>query len=164
MQLLCITANRQKVYYDPIESHIATHFHDTPELKKLVEEVLRHANLEQEKEIFEYDFHKVVGKMDLIETTENDEIIYAKRVNRDNFTRFVLNKSPVDTSIVTFILYRQDETSYILHSAWIGKLVPSFPGTETETPESKVYWKNHALIWGTQKIQLGTETTIQPWD
>lgn len=164
MQLLCVTANDQKVYYDPIESHTATHFHDTPQLKALVKEVLEQTSLNQEKEVFEYDLHRIVGKMDLIETTNTDEIIYAKRVNRDSFTRFVLNKSPADTSIVTFVLYRQDETSYVLSSAWVGKIVPSFPGSETETPESKPYWKNHALVWGTQNIQLDTETTVQPWD
>ena len=155
--------NGIKVFYDPVSSHAATHIHDTPQLMGLVKEVIAAITLEKEKELVEYDLHRTIGKSDLLETTDSDQIVYAKRLNRDNYTRFVLNRQSVDTSKVTLILLKQDDSSYILFSAWIGFLVPPFPGSGTETPESITFWSNHALAWGTQDIQPNTQTTVQPW-
>jgi hypothetical protein len=162
-ELLCISENGVEVYYDPIGSHAATHFDDTPYLKENVIELIQKSTLANDKEHFEYDFQKVAGKSDLLVTTEKDEIFYAKRLNRDNYTRFVLNRHAEDSSFITVVMYKHN-TFYELYSAWVGQLVPSFPGAPTATLESISFWRQHALVWGTQKVQLGTETTVWPWN
>jgi len=162
MELLGLSKNGVSVYFDPIHSHAATHFQDTPQLKELVREALMNTELAAEKEHFEYDFKRVVGTTDLFDTDDSDTIIYAKRVNRDNYTRFVLDKEPPSSSVVTLVLYKNEDI-YTLYSAWVGILVPSFPTAPTATPDSIPFWKVHALAWGSQPIQPGTELKEWPW-
>ena len=161
-ELLCISKNGLKIYYDPIGSHAATHFQDSLNLKELVVGLLEETMLTGDKEIIEHDFGYTIGKTDLIETAKEDTIMYAKRLNRDNYSRFILNKSPTDSSIATIVLYREDDF-FTLYSAYIGFKVPSFPTAPTATDESVPFWKKHALAWGTQAIQPGTETNTWPW-
>jgi len=161
-ELLSASKNSVKVYYDMISSHAATHFADTPQLKGLVIQLLQNTNLTKDKEHFEYDFKKLVGKSDLIATKPGDEIIYAKRLNRDNYTRFIMNTEPADSSVITVVLYKHDDY-YELCSTWVGLIVPSFPTAPTATADSVPFWKEHALVWGTQEIQPGTETKVWPW-
>ncbi|MBC7565170.1 hypothetical protein H7100_03015 [Candidatus Saccharibacteria bacterium] len=161
-ELLCISKNRMNIYYDPIASHAATHFHDSPNLKTLVINFLQDTVLNNAKEHLEHDFVRIIGKSDLVETTKEDDIVYAKRLNRDNYSRFILNKPPSDSSFATIILYKQNDF-YVLYSAYIGFNVPSFPTAPTATEDSTPFWKTHALAWGTQQIQTGTETKYWPW-
>lgn len=161
-ELLCVSKNGLSIYFDPVGSHAATHFHDAANLKALVIEYLSGAVLVSDKEYLEHDFGTVIGKSDLIETADGDEIIYAKRLNRDNYSRFILNKPSNDSSVVTIVLYKEGD-GYVLYSAYIGRRVPSFPTAPTATNESVPFWKKHALAWGTQEIQPGTETKEWPW-
>lgn len=163
-ELLGKSENGIEVYYDPVGSHTATHFEDTPKLKGLVAEIIANTLLESETMLFDVDMGRVVGTSDLVETDETDEIVYAKRKNRDTYTVFTMSRQPVSCSIVTVALESQADGSYQLVSAWIGsKDSPPFPGDESATPESKPYWSKHALVWGRQEIQPGTETTQCPW-
>lgn len=161
-KLLCTSKNGIAVYVDPIGSHAATHFNDSPGLESLVITFLRDTVLTGEKEHLEHNFHKPIGKTDLVETISADSIIYAKRLNRDNYSRFVLNKQASDSSTITVVLYKKDD-HYILYSAYVGLKVPSFPSSPTATAESIPFWKTHALVWGTQEVQPGTETSDWPW-
>lgn len=156
------TSNGQKVFVDTVRSHAATHLADDSGLLDLVVELLGDSEIEGENVAFEKDMGRIIGKTDLVTTDESDEIIYAKRPNRGNYTRFAKNRQPVPTQYLTVILRRIDE-GYELWSAWVGKLAPSFPGGENETPDSKVFWSSHALVWGTQAVKEGTITTKQPW-
>lgn len=163
MELFCYTENHIKVVYDPIGSHAATHFADVPELKKLVKEVLEQTVANEDKMWFETDMGRPVGISDLVETDETDEIVYAKRVNRHTYTRFTKSRKPQPSSIVTVAINKLDNDDYILKSAWIGEVAYSFPDEVDAVPESRDYWNRHALVWGTQEIQPGTETTVCPW-
>jgi len=104
-----------------------------------------------------------VGLTDLVPTNDSDEIVYAKRLNRDNYTRFVANRTAVPTNFVTIVLRRDAEDSYKLWSAWVGQKTPQFPGDENETPESRPFWRAHALVWGNQEVQLNTDRKDWPW-
>lgn len=162
---LCETKNGIEVYYDPINSHVATHFQDTPKLKTLVKKLLSTHSF-KEKEIYqEYKISKIVVFSDLVTTDDSDEIIYAKRLNREGYTRFVKNRKPEPTSssYITIWLKQDNEGKYELASAWIGRTCPAFPDDEYATSKSKPFWVKHALIWGHQAIQKGTETTKNPW-
>jgi hypothetical protein len=156
--------NNIDVWYDAITSHVATHLEDTPNLGALAAQVIEHTNISKPYMQFHVDMGYVVGSSDLVENEQDDEIIYAKRLNRDEFTAFNKSKPPQPSSLITVALEQQDDGTYELVSAWVGPSnSPSFPGTERETPDSKGFWKKHSLAWGNQAVQPGSVTTICPW-
>lgn len=162
-ELLCRSRNDIAIVYDPQHSHAATHFGDSPTLKPAVITALQNSEVQGQLMFFEYDLGTSIGTTDLVETTAEDEIVYAKRKNRDTYTRFTTSQRPRDCATVTICLERLNDAEYNLASAWIGYIGPSFPGDINETPDSREYWSKHALVWGRQEIQPGTSTAICPW-
>ncbi len=161
---LAISKNNINVWYDPISSHAATHIKDTPDLLKLAEEVIKQTDIKEAYMQFHIDFGRRVGTSDLVENNPGDEIVYAKRQSRNEYTVFNKSSSAQPSSLVTVALERQDDSTYELVSTWIGASdSPSFPGTERETSDSKEFWSKHALVWGNQEIQPGSETINCPW-
>ena len=158
------SVNDKLVWYDPVNSHTATHIQDTPQLKQLVAEVINKFELNETYHKFHTDLGRIVGTSDLVQNQLGDLIVYAKRLNRETYTVFNKTRRPEPSRLVTVALEEQDDESYELVSTWIGPSnLPSFPGTERETTESKQFWNEHSLAWGTQDIQLGTETDNRPW-
>jgi hypothetical protein len=164
LEFLATSANGMDVFYDPISSHTATHFADTPQLKELTQDILTGTILNEDEMLFSTDMGRDVGKSDLVENDESDIVVYAKRKNRDVYTSFNKTKAPQPCSTVAIGVKRMDDHKYELTSAWIGSAdSPPFPGDKNETPESKSYWLKHSLAWGTQEIQKGTEISVCPW-
>lgn len=157
------TKNGCSVYVDTVHSHASTHLKDTPGLLELTEEALDQLELTEEKYWFDIDMSRVIGTSECVETHDGDEILYAQRPNRDNFSRFVKNRKPEPTNYLSLWLEKRGENEYELMTTYIGRKTPSFPGGKSETPESFMFWADHALIWGNQEIVSGTETTICPW-
>ncbi len=151
------------VKYDPIHSHASTHFFDTPQIQALVKKIIEGKALEGDVMLFETDTRLPIGNSDLVETDETDDIVYAIRKNRDRYARFTKSRKSQPSSIITIWLKKLGDDSFDLYSAWLGPSTPSFPGSNFATPESKPFWEKHALVWGNQEIQPGTETTICPW-
>lgn len=158
------TKNGKTVYVDTRGSHAATHISDTPNLLELAQEVVAGLAPNDDSVCIDKNMGHMVGLSDLVETKESDKILYAKRLNRDNYTRFVLSRKAEPTNLVTVVLRKDGEDNYELWSAWIGPAVPQFPGDEFEKPESKPFWRKHALVWGNQAIQPGTEREDWPWN
>lgn len=159
-----MSMNDKLVWYNPVNSHTATHIQDTPQLKQLAAEVIDKFELNETYHQFDKDLGRIVGTSDLVQNQPGDLIVYAKRLNRETYTVFNKTRQPVPSRIVTVALEEQDDESYELVSTWIGPSnSPSFPETERETNESKQFWNEHSLVWGTQDIQLGTETYNCPW-
>lgn len=157
------TKNGRTVYVDTQGSHAATHIADTPNLLELVREVVTGLEPNDDNIYIDKNMGRPVGLSDLVETNHTDKILYAKRLNRDDYTRFVLDRQPEPTNLVTIVLHKDSGGDYELWSAWIGSAAPQFPGSEFETPESKPFWRKHALVWGNQAIQSGTEREDWPW-
>jgi hypothetical protein len=156
--------NGKTVWYDSESSHAATHIADTPGLEELAAEVTHSTELNEDYMQFHADMGRVVGTSDLVDIEPGDKVIYAKRRNRDNYSVFNMTKPPQPSSLVTVAYEIKDDGTYELVSTWIGPSdSPSFPGTERETPDSKAFWADHALAWGAQEIQPGTETEECPW-
>lgn len=161
---LANSKNDKVVWFGVINSHAATHIADTPNLQELAEEVISQTVIDDDYHQFHKDLGRIVGVCDLIESLPGDELIYAKRLNRDEYTVFNKTWKPQPSSLVTVAVERCSDGTYELVSAWIGPSdSPSFPETKQETPESKKFWAKHALAWGTQKIQPTTQTDICPW-
>lgn len=160
---LATTKDGYSVYVDLVGSHASTHFDDDPLLIDLVREALGEASLQNDGFVFEKDFGRIVGETDLVETPSEKDIIYAKRKNRDEYTRFTLGGSPKKTAYIAVILKPVSDDKAILISAWIGRLAPPFPGDKNETHESREFWASHALVWGKQAVDEKTINTNCPW-
>lgn len=85
---LVTMANGANVYVDTKGSHAATHIKDNPELLNLVKVFLKNQSFHEENVAIEHDTGKIIGSMDLIDTDEKDEIVYAIRQNREIYTKF----------------------------------------------------------------------------
>jgi len=151
------------IYVDLIKSPASTSISQQPHLVTLVKELLNATNLNKPTVVIEYDFGRNIGNCDVIETTEKDHIVYAKRVKQENFARFVRRRNPAPSTFITAVLKLDSDGEYELHDIWIGRSIPPMPGTELETKESKDYWANHALVFEGQSLQLRSLTTVCPY-
>lgn len=164
-ELLGTTKNNLQVFLSDQSSHAATHLAHNPKLLEAVKKAI--PTIEDTNDVIrvQIDTGEVIGTTDLLLTTQEDDIVYAKRVARSTYSRFVKNKQPTPTStIVVDIRHdRNSPTDYFLYTTYIGPLTPSFPGGNYLPEQSIEFWSTHALVWGTQEIIPGSETTICPW-
>lgn len=146
-----------------------SHLHEP--VSSLLSEVL--ANTESNGRQFfihTHDFGRVVGETTGVQTAPGDEIIFAQRKGRRGLTRFVKNRPAQPCSEVTVILKRDDvdRNVYVLITAFIGGTPQPEPWdqnirTQEEFQRAVEHWSTHALVWGTEEIIPGTETTQCPW-
>lgn len=154
-KLLGTLASGEKVF-DRFTSHLDTH----PEVKEYLLEALKKINPERKSFLEEtFDFGSPIGKSICVETNTDDEIIYAQRPKRVGLTRFVKNKEAKETSLLTVILKKIDD-GYILITAFVGPKAEPEPWDKFATEQSILFWQNHALVWGSQEIIPGTESTM----
>lgn len=154
--------NGRQVYFNPA-GRAATHLTDTPQLYELVADFLARQEFHEPAIFLDHNAGSVVGMTDMVETNDADDIVYAKRLNRDTYTRFAKNRLPSTTTYFTVALQQDERGDYELVSAWIGRVCPNFPDEPNATSESRPFWATHALAWGTQTVQEGTETSVCPW-
>ena len=164
-ELLGITKSDIRVFLNEQSSHAHTHIANNPKLLSAVKKAIPTIRGEEAVIRVQIDTGGIVGTTDLVETTPEDEVVYAKRVARSVYSRFVKNKqtTPTTTIVIDIRRDRNSPTDYYLYTAYIGPLTPSFPGGNYLPEQSKEFWSTHALAWGTQEIIPGSETTTCPW-
>jgi hypothetical protein len=163
LEIIGRTANGQTVMFDTKNAHAITHFQKHPTLKPIVIGALSTLSVTSTIERHEINMGETIGLCDLVATTDTDVIVYAKRPLRHTYSRFVKNRTSEPTPWVTLDVRKQADEDYILYTAFIGRLVPSFPGGNFHPEQSRDFWSCHALVWGSQEIVSGTETTVCPW-
>ncbi len=165
-ELLCRSANGKNVVFDPLGSHTATHFKDALGLKELANELLGTMDLDGELIAKDIDLGKVIGNSDVVETSHEDEIVYAMRKNREDqgYVPFTKSQASQPSSMISIYLVKKDEETYELSSIWVGEYEsPMFPQMDNATAESIPYWSKHAFAWGSQEIIPGSVLTKCPW-
>lgn len=121
-------------------------------------------------EVVELEFDYPVGHCNLISTKESDEIIYAKRVGRDNYTRFVKNVTPDTTRDLTIILKKNMKRhgEYYLITMFPGKANFKEPEdlnikSKNELIDSLEFWSKHALVFNQEIITKESIKTYCPY-
>lgn len=153
-------SNDQKlIVVDRHDSHV--HGSD---LRQVLSETITQLDLKDNPEFTVQTItHKaVVGLSQGVETSPDDEIIFARRHGRKGLTRFVLNRKPEPTNQVTVVLKKIGPV-YMCITAWFGGPSEPEPWDKSATPNSLDYWNNHALIFNPDDVVSGTETTECPW-
>lgn len=158
-EFVAMNRNERPVYLDHAATNMALHLEEAPDLLDLVKEVVADAVLAGENVAIETDMGRIVGETSMVETTEADEIIYAKRRGRERFTRFVLHRALEPTPYVSVILHRMDD-GYRLWSAWCGQLLPK---QDPAVPKGQGFWRNHALVFDESIVDPATITRECPW-
>ncbi|MDO8492120.1 MAG: CRISPR-associated protein Csx3 [bacterium] len=146
---------------DRKDSHVTTHQTVLP----LLAETLALLHSEGRESFFgEANLGNVVGENIRVETTDTDEIIFAKRPRRRGLTRFVKNRQPEPCSDVVVLVKRIAGGAYVLITAFIGTRCPAEPwDSQWATEQSVPFWSTHALVWGHEEVIAGTETKECPW-
>jgi len=157
------TSDGAAVYVDLIQSPASISISRDPHIVTLIKELLAIKRIAGRTLTLEVDFGRNVGNTDIVETTEKDRVVYAKRLKQETFTRFVRSRIPLPTSFITIILRKDAAGDYELYDAWLGPNVPSLPGTTTETAESKDFWMNHAFVIEGQSLQTRSLTLTCPF-
>lgn len=103
------------------------------------------------------DMGQIIGVTDCVETTQHDDIVYAKRPGRPGKTRFVKNRNPQPSSHVTLIMKRVGRRFKLL-TGFIGNVAEKEPfdksiRTDAEFMQAKHFWDRHALVWGSQEVE-----------
>ena len=144
--------------YDRYRSHLDNG------LREIIREVLLSIGSSDRRTIEEeVEFNRVIGRSNLVETTEDDDIVYAKRVNRKNYSRLVKLKVGPECSTSYVKLIRDKKAdAYILVTAFIGAKTPPEPIPDSDNQKLKKFWSTHALSYESVSIQHGTETKAVP--
>lgn len=157
-ELVAISTNGVSVFVDYDATNVSFHIRETPNLLDLVGEAIEATDISGDGEIiFEKDMGRIVGTTTLVETTDVDEIVYAKRKERVKYSRFAKNGELTPTSYIVVCIRRQDN-EYLLWTAMCGRLLPK----EWHDPASH-FSRTHALVYDEDLVRLDTATTINPW-
>lgn len=111
----------------------------------------------------EFRFNRVLGVNNRVKTGSSDEIVFAQRVGRNGLSRFVKNRQPEPTRYVTVVLNRRFDGRYEVLTAYIGTAAPREPwDVRADRDVSARFWSLEALLWGSEPVMPGTETTTMP--
>lgn len=156
-KLLGVSKNNCEVWLDYDATNVTFHIRETSNLLELVKEAIEATDISGDDEIiFEKDMGRIVGTTTLVETTDADEIVYARRKNRVVYSRFAMNRELTPVGYVVVCIRKQDG-EYLLWTAWCGRLLPK----EWHDPSSN-FSQTHALVYDESLLQLDTVTTIDP--
>lgn len=160
-KLLCKSSNGKDVFVDADNTNIRLHIIENPDLIDLVKEAVEYSELDGEKVALEVDLGRIVGFTSMVEVTDKDEIVYAKRLDRDKYSKFVKNKELLPTPKVVIILFEK-EYGYLVWSAWCGELIPQETDGKGGIKDSESFKLNHAMVYDPKIIQLETITSENP--
>lgn len=152
-----------EVYVNLISSSAGTYLSRRPHIIALIKELLSSAVLKGGKVVIEKDLGRDIGTTDILTTSDNDNIYYARPLKSEVYSRFAKNRYAQPSSLLTIILVRDDEGNYEVIDTWIGANHPAFPGDKDATNRSYEYWKNHALVQDAQVIQSKSITKTWPY-
>lgn len=150
--------------YDQSPSHI--HENAAPYIKEALQRVHSESRKKFDAVV---DFGKPIGISSLVMTTDNDNIVFAQRVNRKGLSRLVKNRKgkPTSTLLIGLKKAEDEPDAYLVATSFIGlpsKNEPWDTKTEEERKESCAFWNKRAIIYGTEPLVQGTETTKYPWE
>ena len=150
---LGLSADGHAVFLDYANTNVEYHLLETPNLLDLVREVLLTIYVVGEDQVtIERDLGRIIGTTNLIKTTDDDEIVYAKRIGRNKYSRFAKNRQPIACNSIVVVLRKGDQ-GYYLWTAMCGKLLPE------EAYEQDSYFNNtHALAYDKGLVQIDTVT------
>ena len=119
-------------------------------------------SLKEEFIEIEYKSPDIVGKSTCVITTPDDKIVYAIRKTRQGHSRFVLDRTPIDSSYITGVFLKKGNY-YMIVAVYVGPKSGKEPYDKNATENDFKFWENHALLFDKEDIIKGSETKTCPW-
>ncbi len=160
---IATSKNGREVYVHLTHSVVASSISRQPRLVTLLAELLPTIDLSESMIAIEHDMGRQIGYGEIVETSPNDTVFYAMQLRSKVYTRFVKHKVTEPTQNITIRAQRDSEDNYEIVAAHIGASAPAFPDEPAATPESALYWQNHAMVYNGQPIIGGTVTKDWPY-
>ena len=117
--------------------------------------------------VIEYDCGRPVGKTACVKVSADDLITYAQLMVRGSsdrvYGRFVHKRKGEPSRFILIILKRDDAGDWGVHWVRIGKHMPPWPGSPNATDESRQFWREHALVYGSRSTVRSSMTANCPW-
>jgi hypothetical protein len=142
-----------------------TYSHVHKELKDKLSKIIKRINCSNREYIEDIiTIYGLEGLCTCIPITCMDEIVYAKRIGREKYSKFVKNREPIPTNSISVFLKKKQDV-YIIKSCYFGEFntEPEFFLYDSSEGKRKSFWEDHALIFGSEPIYTETITTICPW-
>ncbi|MBM6616981.1 hypothetical protein [Bacillus suaedaesalsae] len=162
-----IISTRSKIH---MEVHQNDFFINWQEILKIYEEEGYFNHLSKQSEKLIITAPEPIGITSLINTEENSEIVYAKRKERNLYTRFVKNRkgSITHSFVVVLNKTRNNNNQYLLVTMFPGNGAYKEPedptiSTKRELIESLLFWEDHALVFDESTIEYSTITPFCPY-
>ncbi|MEO5645996.1 MAG: hypothetical protein ABIO57_02920 [Candidatus Paceibacterota bacterium] len=139
--------------------------HIDPDLVPCLEEIFAKIHTEESFFFEEIDMERIVGGTLCIETENDDDVVYARRIGKPGFTRFIKNRERTPSTKVTVMLAWANEFHhYNLVTMFIGGKAEPEVWDKRATEKSKSFWQTHALIMdGSYDLVPNSETKVCPW-
>lgn len=153
----------RQVYAHLTVMPLAAHVSGNPHLLSLAEEAIDASLLSGATVRLQRDMGRTIGRSELVDTKETDTIFFARQSKTSGYTRFVKNRDPEQTMLITLYLIRDDEGDYELTNIWVGEDHPPEPDTYEATGNSLDFWSSHAVVYNGQPIISSTLTKTCPY-
>jgi hypothetical protein len=155
--------NGLEIYTNIINSAAGRYFSRRPHLIKLAKDIIELVDMKGPTIALSSDFGRIIGNTNIVNTDDNDTVFYAHAPKKASVQRFVKNRSMDPSQELALVLKRDAEGNYEIVDAWIGPLCPPFPGSDGATTESKAYWDTHALVAGSETIDMSSISRVSPY-
>lgn len=141
-----------------LKQHMKCHEHEFVRHWEIILKELKQSGvfrgLTEAFEIVKVELPDVIGWDHLVETCDEDEIVYEKRAGRTIETRFVKGKGAVETNRLVCILKKSKDRprEYYVVTMYPGAYAYKEPGDlsiekEEEREACESFWQTHALVW-----------------
>lgn len=140
--------------------HANSHVHASvkPNLTKIIERI----SCSNRGYIYEkVRFPNIIGLSACVPISWQDEIVYAVRLGRERYSKFVKNRDLLPTPYASIFL-KQKQQIYIIRSCYYGEYVAD-SDLYKFNDERESFWNDHALVFGSEPIDETTVTSICPW-
>lgn len=109
------------------------------------------------------------GKSQLVVLREGDEVLYAKRLGKEGYSKFVLKRSPTASDLGSIRLKKTGDSSYMVVGGFYGIVPPKEPWmARTEEEKSRLIhtWQEYGYCLSTNlsHLQLDSLTLTVPED
>jgi hypothetical protein len=145
-----------------ITDQIGSHVHgDLKNRLQMISKRVTCADREYFSEVIKFPTN--IGKNNCVPVTWKDEVLYAKRIGRKKYSKFVLNRTPTPTDSITIYLQRK-QGIYQIKSCFYGDINSVGGGEDIDfAADTNLFWENHAIVYGSESIDQSTITYICPW-
>lgn len=158
-----LSGNGKQVYANLTKQPLAASIARNPGLLSLVATAINSLDLSSQMLTVSCDMGQNVGYSEVLETGDKDSIFYAQTSKLPEYTRFVKLRAAEKSSVITLQLHADETGGYQLVNVWIGIDYPPAPNTKIEAPQSKEYWRNHAVVFNGQSILTNSVTKVCPY-